>query len=294
MKIIGFIALIIVVPLLIDLFIFGNAFPSNIDNQAWAGFLGSYLGGIATLVAVFITISDNNKKIEEQKLYEQERIAEEKKAAVKPYLDTRYIFFNEDAEFGLNDRVFDIKDGIVDKVRYGLTSMDEKYIKMRQTVPSFVYLKYIIRNIGAGSAVNMQVNVNGFSEKITIAKDETVNLYMLISLGNEKSVPFNVLLDYWDVEKREASAEMAGNVMEAVYQQNGSIIDALSSTKYDDQRIARDLPVKVAHKIGDAYDFRHDVAIVYTNSPYVIAIFTDHSNYDTISNISKDIYEVLK
>ena len=34
----------------------------------------------------------------------------------------------------------------------------------------------------------------------------------------------------------------------------------------------RDLPVKVAHKIGDAYDFRHDVAIVYTNSPYVIAI----------------------
>lgn len=157
LKIIGFIALIIVVPLLIDLFIFGNAFPSNIDNQAWAGFLGSYLGGIATLVAVFITISDNNKKIEEQKLYEQERIAEEKKAAVKPYLDTRYIFFNEDAEFGLNDRVFDIKDGIVDKVRYGLTSMDEKYIKMRQTVPSFVYLKYIIRNIGAGSAVNMQV-----------------------------------------------------------------------------------------------------------------------------------------
>ena len=99
---------------------------------------------------------------------------------------------------------------------------------------------------------------------------------------------------HWDVEKREASAEMAGNVMEAVYQQNGSIIDALSSTKYDDQRIARDLPVKVAHKIGDAYDFRHDVAIVYTNSPYVIAIFTDHSNYDTISNISKDIYEVLK
>ena len=117
LKIIGFIALIIVVPLLIDLFIFGNAFPSNIDNQAWAGFLGSYLGGIATLVAVFITISDNNKKIEEQKLYEQERIAEEKKAAVKPYLDTRYIFFNEDAEFGLNDRVFDIKGGKLQAVR---------------------------------------------------------------------------------------------------------------------------------------------------------------------------------
>ena len=82
--------------------------------------------------------------------------------------------------------------------------------------------------------------------------------------------------------------------MSLINQQNGSIIDALSSTKFDDQRIARDLPVKVAHKIGDAYDYRHDVAIVYTNSPYVLVIFTDHSNYDTISNISKDIYEVLK
>ena len=67
LKVIGFSILIIAIPFLLDIFIFGNATPSNIENQAWAGFLGSYLGGIATLVAVFITISDNNKKIEEQK-----------------------------------------------------------------------------------------------------------------------------------------------------------------------------------------------------------------------------------
>lgn len=201
-KRIGFAVLVIAIPLLIDICIFGNSFPSNIENQAWAGFLGSYLGGIATLVAVFITILDNNKKIEEQKKLEKEQLTEEKKYAVKPYLDTRYIFFNEDSEFGLNDRVFDIKEGKVEKVRYGLTSMDEKFIKMRQTVPNYIYLKYIIRNIGAGSAVDMHVSVNGFPAKITIAKNETVNLYMLISMGNEKAVPFNILLDYWDVEKR--------------------------------------------------------------------------------------------
>lgn len=61
LKGIVFVFLLIAIPLLIDICIFGNAFPSNIDNQAWAGFLGSYLGGVATLVAVFITISDNNK-----------------------------------------------------------------------------------------------------------------------------------------------------------------------------------------------------------------------------------------
>ena len=75
------IASVIAVPIFIDFFVFGNAFPSNIDNQAWAGFLGSYLGGIATLVAVFITISDNNKKIEIQRQSEKEQLAEQKKYA---------------------------------------------------------------------------------------------------------------------------------------------------------------------------------------------------------------------
>ena len=36
------IASVIAVPIFIDFFVFGNAFPSNIDNQTWAGFLGSY------------------------------------------------------------------------------------------------------------------------------------------------------------------------------------------------------------------------------------------------------------
>ena len=96
------------------------------------------------------------------------------------------------------------------------------------------------------------------------------------------------------MKEKNASAQMAGNVMEAIYQQNGGIIEALSQTRYDDQRIPKDIPVKVAHKIGDAYDFRHDVAIVYTDSPFILSIFTDHSDYNTISEIAKDIYEVLK
>ena len=93
LKVIGFSISIIAIPFLLDIFIFGNAIPSNIENQAWAGFLGSYLGGIATLVAVFITISDNNKKIEEQKRIEKEQLAEQKKYAVRPYIDTSIIYF---------------------------------------------------------------------------------------------------------------------------------------------------------------------------------------------------------
>lgn len=142
-------------------------------------------------------------------------------------------------------------------------------------------------------------SVQELEDKIAKESDNIGHNILNYYVTHQSDQDFQKTLDkiakkHWDVEKRDASAEMAGNVMEAVYQQNGSIIEALSSTKFDHQRIARDLPVKVAHKIGDAYDFRHDVAIVYTNSPYVIAIFTDHSDYETISKISKDVYEVLK
>lgn len=98
----------------------------------------------------------------------------------------------------------------------------------------------------------------------------------------------------WDVEGRQASARMAGNVMEAIYEQNGMIVDALSQTNFDDQRISKNINVKVAHKIGDAYDFKHDVAVVYADSPFIIAIFTNNSDYDTISKIADDVYGVLK
>ncbi|MBP2624100.1 serine hydrolase [Streptococcus oricebi] len=98
----------------------------------------------------------------------------------------------------------------------------------------------------------------------------------------------------WDVEERNASARMAGNMMEAIYKQKGAVLEALSQTNFDNQRIPKDLTVKVAHKIGDAYDFKHDVALVYTDSPFIISIFTNHSDYETISQIANDVYGVLK
>lgn len=98
----------------------------------------------------------------------------------------------------------------------------------------------------------------------------------------------------WDVEERLASSRMAGQMMEAIYEQNGRLIEVMSQTNFDDQRISKDIPVKVAHKIGDAYDFKHDVAIVYGSSPFILSIFTDGSDYDTISQIANDVYGVLK
>lgn len=98
----------------------------------------------------------------------------------------------------------------------------------------------------------------------------------------------------WDVVDREVTPEMAGLLMEAIYLQKGELLEMLKQTQFDNQRIPKELPIPVAHKIGDADAFHHDAAIVFTKSPYVLVVFTEDKDNDLISHISKDIYEVLK
>ncbi|KHD43977.1 serine hydrolase [Streptococcus hongkongensis] len=98
----------------------------------------------------------------------------------------------------------------------------------------------------------------------------------------------------WDMEKRNLSSRQAARVMEAIYYQNGKIISYMSHTDFDDKRISKNISVPVAHKIGDAYDYKHDVAIVYADSPFILSIFTDKSSYDDLSKIADDVYSILK
>lgn len=98
----------------------------------------------------------------------------------------------------------------------------------------------------------------------------------------------------WNMEQRQLSSRAAANVMESIYYQNGQIIGYLSDTDFDDKRISKNISVPVAHKIGDAYDYRHDVAIVYANSPFILSIFTENASYDDITEIADDVYSILK
>ncbi|HFI0353400.1 TPA: serine hydrolase [Streptococcus suis] len=98
----------------------------------------------------------------------------------------------------------------------------------------------------------------------------------------------------WDMVTRETTAEVAGKMMEALYEQEGYVLESLISTQFDTQRISKDIAVPVAHKIGDADDVKHDVAIVYAESPFVLSIFTDKSSYDEITQIANDVYGILK
>ena len=128
---------------------------------------------------------------------------------------------------------------------------------------------------------NVAHNILGYY--VTNKSDETFKKEMARISGEE-----------WNVTDKLASAKMAGQVMEAIYNQNAFVLESLSQTSFDNQRIAKDISAKVAHKIGDADEYKHDTAIVYSESPFIISIFTKNSDYDTISKIAKDVYEVLK
>lgn len=98
----------------------------------------------------------------------------------------------------------------------------------------------------------------------------------------------------WNMTEKQMSAKMAGKIMEKLYYQNSQFLTYLSATDFDNQRISKDISARVAHKIGDAYDFKHDVAVVYADSPFVLSIFTDKASYDDITAIANDVYEILK
>lgn len=99
-----------------------------------------------------------------------------------------------------------------------------------------------------------------------------------------------------DMEQKNATPEMVGLTMEALYRLNpdGVTLEELSQTAFDNQRISQNIDVRVAHKIGDAYDYRHDVALVYAESPFILSIYTNHKTYKDITNIADDVYALLK
>ncbi|MFZ2556290.1 MAG: serine hydrolase, partial [Lactococcus raffinolactis] len=101
----------------------------------------------------------------------------------------------------------------------------------------------------------------------------------------------------WNPIEREASSEMVGRILEALYHEGGAGYNALIGTDYDTERIPAKLPksVQVAHKIGTADEFNHDAALIFTSEPYILVIETNNdADNEELANISQAVYEVMK
>ncbi|MGF2142516.1 serine hydrolase [Vagococcus fluvialis] len=93
----------------------------------------------------------------------------------------------------------------------------------------------------------------------------------------------------------QVSAKENALLIAEMNKQGGQVMGYMQNTVFDNQRIPKYLPVKVAHKIGDVGSYVHDVAIVYTDRPYVLSVMTQNGqSYETISILSKEVYDIMK
>ncbi len=174
--------------------------------------------------------------------------------------------------------------------------------KVKYTVESMSFPgAYVVGGSGSLSKTpdNKEYSIEELINKTAKESDNVASNLLSYYVTNQFDDNFYQLMtavtgSRWDMVTRETSAEVAGNMMEAIYNQNGYVLESLLSTQFDNQRISKDIAVPVAHKIGDADDVKHDVAIVYAESPFVLSIFTDKSSYDEITQIANDIYGILK
>ena len=182
----------VAIPIILDRVIFSNCIYSNITNGEWASFLGSYIGGVCTLIAVFMTISDNNKKFKEQKDIQQEKEDEEKRLRVRPYLNTGFCDFKQEVNIQNSDRIIEMEAEIPRKMYYNLGNGRRMQIEHSDN-QSLLCIDYKIRNIGAGSAVDMKIIINNiFPIPIVVAKDETIHIYFMVWTMHQDNLDIHI------------------------------------------------------------------------------------------------------
>lgn len=188
---------------------------------------------------------------------------------------------------------------VQEQINSGAFSLDKKVKYTAETMK----FKGAYKSAGSGSLSktpdNKEYSIEELINKTAKESDNVASNLLAYYVTNQFDKDFTrqineAIGDQWNMVTRETSVTMAGLMMEALYKQNGFVLNSLKSTNFDDQRIPKDIDVPVAHKIGDADDVKHDVAIVYTEEPFVLAIFTDKSSYEEISQIANDVYGILK
>lgn len=142
--------LAILMPLLLDSLVFGNSISSNISNEAWAGFLGSYIGGLCTMAAVFITVK-----------YYKDSDKQKEKAAIQPFLHVTIDGNNRDLKKG-----------------FSLPGRTEKKGAELERV------NITIKNIGNGFATTLVIytgaNLGGLSFRKVIPVGESVYSFFMV------------------------------------------------------------------------------------------------------------------
>lgn len=173
---------IVMLPLLLDWFIFGNKFPSNLTNAEWADFLGGYIGSIIgavfSIVGILITIrftSVQNKK--------------DRELQIRPYFDIRHKRTNK----------FLGTDKMLGNLAYSCDTIEHK--------GPFVYGQLLFKNVGIGSAIhcrfdNVEINDGREHYGMIFADNGQIGTTSL-QAGEEGCLAINICLNYDEIDDKD-------------------------------------------------------------------------------------------
>ena len=129
----------ILIPIAIDKLIIANNYPSNISNEDWVSFLGSYCGAIissiATVIGIFITVEYTRKEAQIDRTLALEQENENRRLQIAPYL-----------KYTQCKTLFKEKHDI-----------DILYVP-DDNENTFINTTILIKNVGMGPAVNIGIN----------------------------------------------------------------------------------------------------------------------------------------
>lgn len=128
----------VLIPIAIDKLIIGNNYPSNISNENWVNFLGSYCGAIisaiATVIGIFVTIEYTRKEAQRDRELAMKQENENRRLQIAPYLKYKQC-----------KTLFKEKHDI--SILYVPDDNDNKFINTT----------IIIKNVGMGPIVNLGI-----------------------------------------------------------------------------------------------------------------------------------------
>jgi beta-lactamase class A len=115
---------------------------------------------------------------------------------------------------------------------------------------------------------------------------------------NARKLLYNILDVDYDYSDNIITAEIESKILKYVYDHTDDddfshMIDMLTQTQFHDRLdkyLEQDI---VAHKVGNYDTYIHDVGIILTDYPYILAIYTNNieNAEEKIGQISKAIYE---
>ena len=107
---ISIVVIVLMIPIILEFFIFRNTFQSPVDNNGWASFLGSYLGGVlgglCTLATLFVTVRES-QRIQRDNKDDTERQIQDERKRHDAEIDNQYRLHEKDKRTAFADLIAD-------------------------------------------------------------------------------------------------------------------------------------------------------------------------------------------